>query len=147
MESQIGEDSTALQRESVSLATNDSTCCTSTNGLCLPLLSYQPCVPFSILPSYLRRTQRCAIFPPNGSTSISFLSLSSFFLLTAISLLNASGLLLPSPPRHFSSISPSAVHPHLWCPYLFTDLGEDLFLDILVPLRWSAFSFFIWKIH
>lgn len=36
----MDRDSSALQPVSISLATNDFSCCTTTNGLCPPLLSY-----------------------------------------------------------------------------------------------------------
>lgn len=53
LESQMDRDNSALQPVSISLATNDSNCCTTTNGLCPPLPSYLPSLSFSILPSYL----------------------------------------------------------------------------------------------
>lgn len=45
----MDRDSSALQPVSIPLATNDFCCCTTTNGLCPPLLSYLPPLPFSLL--------------------------------------------------------------------------------------------------
>lgn len=45
----MDRDSSALQPVSIPLATNDFCCCTTTNGLCPPLPSYLPPLPFSLL--------------------------------------------------------------------------------------------------
>lgn len=60
----MDRDSSALEPVSISLATNDFFCCTTTNGLCPPLLSYLP--PLSFFPSL------------SHSVSLSLLSISYF---------------------------------------------------------------------
>ena len=90
----MDRDSTALQPVSISLATNDFCCCTTTNGLCPPLLSYL--APLSL-----------------------FLSLATFYLLLLDAILS---LHFTAPPlSHFYHAGPlsSALPFYVVLFYLF----------------------------
>lgn len=53
LESQMDRDNSALQPVSISLATNDSNCCTTTNGLSSCTILSPLSLSFSVLPFYL----------------------------------------------------------------------------------------------
>lgn len=91
----MDRDGSALQPVPISLASIDSTRCTTTNGLCPSLLSYLPSLPFSILPPYLTLLKAALSFHLTASPQSHFYHTLLFaFPSPAISLSNASGLSL-----------------------------------------------------
>lgn len=124
--SQMDRDCSALQPVSISLASIDSTRCTTTNGLCPSLLSYLPSLPFSILPSYLTVLKAALSFHLTASPQSHFYHTLLFaFPSSAISLSNASGLSLL-----------------FYLVFLFTCFFHPSLLDDKKPDHFTFYSFF-----
>lgn len=117
----MDRDSSALQPVSISLATNDFSCCTTTNGLCPPLLSY---LPPSSLPS----------LPPPLSLCLSFLP---FYLLLLDAALSLHFTAAPPLSRFYRAL----VFLFLRSPPALSRASASISLSPLLPL--FGFSSFI----
>lgn len=111
----MDRDSSALQPVSISLATNDSSCCTTTNGLCPPLLSYLPLLTLSLSPSFLSisyHSMPCYLSTSPLHLYLIFIMLRSFSFY-ALSLPNSSSL-SQCVSLSFLSCSASPLYFHLF---------------------------------
>lgn len=116
----MDRDSSALQPVSIPLATNDFCCCTTTNGLCPPLPSYLPPLPFSLLsvlsisyysiPRYLATSTFCLYLIFISLCLYLSLSLAPFLCSVFFFLFSSS----PGPKTPESPVSPLFL-PHLFC--------------------------------